>query len=85
MALSQRELLAKKGLPARPVIPTMPGNTRWSAMIQQAHMLLCAVVDEMQNYHDDRSEQWQDSAKAEDLLARLESLQETMARLQEVE
>jgi hypothetical protein len=85
MALSQRELLAKKGLPALPTIPTLPGNTRWSAMIQQAHVLLSEAVDEMQNYHDDRSEQWQDSAKAEDLLAKLERLQETMAQLQEVE
>jgi len=85
MALSQRELLAKKGLPPLPAIPTLPGNTRWSAMIQQAQTLLCAVVDEMHNYHDDRSEAWQDSAKAEDLLAKLERLQETITQLQEVE
>ena len=85
MARAQRELLAKKGLPSLPAIPTMPGNARWSAMIQQAHILLSEAVDEMQNYHDDRSEQWQDSDKAEDLLAKVECLQETMEQLQEVE
>jgi len=74
-----------KGLPALPAIPTMPGNARWSAMIEQAHALLSEAVVEMQNYHDDRSEQWQDSAKAEDLLAKLERLEETMAQLQDVE
>lgn len=54
-------------------------------MIEQAHTLLSEAIDEMQNYHDDRSEQWQDSAKAEDLLAKVERLQETMAQLQGVE
>jgi hypothetical protein len=82
---SDRQLLAQKGLPPLPAIPTMPGNARWSAMIGQAHMLLSEAVAEMQNYHDDRSEQWQDSAKAEELLAKLEHIQETMAHLQEVE
>ena len=83
--ISDRELLAQKGLPPLPAIPTIPGNARWSAMIKQAHTLLSEAVVEMQNYHDDRSEQWQDSTKAEELLAKLEHLQETMAQLQEVE
>jgi hypothetical protein len=82
---SNRDLLAAKGLPPLPAIPTMPGNARWSAMIAQAHLLLSEAVDEMQNYHDDRSEQWQDSTKAEDLLAKLEQLQETMDQLQGIE
>ena len=79
---SVRELLSKKGLPALPAIPTMPGNARWSAMIAQAHLLLSEAVVEMQSYHDDRSQEWQDGAKAEDLLAKLEHLQETMDQLQ---
>jgi hypothetical protein len=81
-AASDRERLAHKGLPPLPALPTMPGNARWRAMIEQAYMLLSGAVVEMQNYHDDRSEQWQDSSKAEDLLAKLEQLQETMAQLQ---
>ena len=79
---SDRELLSKKGLPALPAIPTMPGNARWSAMIAQAHLLLSEAVVEMQSYHDDRSQEWQDSTKAEELLAKLEHLQETMDQLQ---
>jgi hypothetical protein len=84
-AVSDRELLAQKGLPALPAIPTIPGNARWSAMIGQAHRLLSEAIDEMQNYHDDRSEQWQESPKAEELLAKVEHLQETMAQLQGIE
>ena len=84
-ALSVQDLHAHKGLPALPAIPTMPGNARWSAMIEQAHTLLNEAVEEMQSYHDDRSEQWQESAKAEELLAKLEQLQETVAQLQTME
>ena len=84
-AISDRELLAQKGLPPLPSIPTMPGNARWSAMVAQAHMLLSEAVDEMQSYHDDRSEQWQESTKAEDLLEKLEHLQETMDQLEQID
>jgi hypothetical protein len=72
-----------KGLPPLPAVPTMPGNARWSGMIAQARTLLSEAVIEMQSYHDDRSEQWQDSAKAEDLLAKMECLQESMDALQD--
>ena len=84
-ATSDRELLAQKGLPPLPAIPTMPGNARWRAMIDQAHTLLAEAVVEMQIYHDDRSEQWQDSDKAENLLAKAEQLQEAITQLQGVE
>ena len=84
-ALSDQELLAQKGLPPLPAIPTMPGNARWRAMIQQAHTLLLTAAEEIQSYHDDRSEPWQEGQKAEDLLAKLEHIQESMAPLQEIE
>jgi hypothetical protein len=83
--ISDRVLLAQKGLPPLPAIPTMPGNARWRAMIEQAHMLLSEAVVEMQNYHDDRSEEWRESTRAEDLIAKLEQLQETMDQLQGIE
>ena len=83
--VSDRELLAQKGLPPLPAIPTMPGNARWNAMITQAHLLISEAVVEMQDYHDDRSPEWQDSSKAEDLLAKLERLQETVDQLQGIE
>jgi len=82
---SEKELLLKKGLPALPAIPSMPGNARWSAMLAQAHLLLSEAVVEMQSYHDDRSAKWQESARAEELLAKVEQLQETIEQLQGIE
>ena len=82
LARSQQELLERKGLPALPAIPTMPGRARWDAMIEQAHTLLSEAVDEMQSYHDDRTEQWQESERAEALLATMEFLQEVVDQLQ---
>lgn len=82
-ATSERQLLAQKGLPPLPAIPALPGNARWGAMIEQAHTLISNAAMEMQSYHDDRSERWQDSMKAEELLDKLDHLQESMAQLQE--
>jgi hypothetical protein len=84
-SLSERELLAKKGLPSLPAIPTLPGHARWSAMLTQAQALLCAAAEEMQTYHDERSKAWQESANAEEFLAKLERLEETIAQLEDCE
>jgi len=83
--VSEKELLSRKGLPALPAIPTMSGRARWSAMMAQAHLLLSEAAVEMQTYHDDRSPEWQESARAEELLAKLEQLQETIEQLQGIE
>lgn len=83
--LSQQALLSLKGLPSLPAIPTMPGAARWSAMMGQARLLLQEASEQMQSYHDERSEQWQEGPKAEELLSRLEHVQEAVAALQEAE
>ena len=82
---SEQELLAHKGLPPLPAIPTMPGNARWSATIRQAHLLLSQASEEMQTYHNERSEQWQESSKAEELIAKLERLEESLAQLPDMD
>lgn len=84
-AQSQQELLSQKGLPALPAIPTMPGASRWKAMLEQAQRLLSQASAEMQDYHDQRSEQWQEGSQAEALLTRMEHLEEAVAQLQEAE
>jgi hypothetical protein len=72
----ERELLlASKGLPVLPAISSMPGTARWKGMLLHAQTLLTHAVDEMQDYHDDRSEEWQESCKAETLLERMEVIQ----------
>jgi hypothetical protein len=84
-AQSRRREQLGKGLPALPSIPSIPGQARWRAMIEQAQRLLCEAADEMQSYHDDRSEEWQEGPRAEELLARLEHLQQTLSQLQDAE
>ncbi len=84
-ALSELELLARKGLPPLPAIPTLPGQARWRAMLCQAQALLCAAAEEMQSYYDQRSEAWQQSANAEELLAKLERLEEIRSQLEDCE
>ena len=73
---------AAKGLPALPRIASLPGHARWRSMVAQASLLLETASAEMQSYHDDRSEAWQESSQAEALLERIELLQETVSQLQ---
>ena len=54
-------------------------------MIVQAQTLLTEAVAEMQSYHDARSEAWQDGPKAEELLARLDLLQEAVSVLEDAD
>lgn len=82
---AQQDLLARKGLPRLPAIPTIPGNQRWNAMIEQACTLLTEAAGEMQRYHDDRSDAWQESDTAEEMQARIELLQEAAAQLNGIE
>ena len=84
-ALTRQSEQAAKGLPALPAIPSLPGHARWRGMISQAQMLLSTASEEMASYFEDRSEAWQDSAQAEELLAKVELLQEAMAQLQSIE
>lgn len=54
-------------------------------MIAQAQMLLTTASEEMASYSDDRSDVWQESVQAEEMLAKVELLQETVAQLQSTE
>ena len=53
-------------------------------MLLHAQTLLTDAADEMQEYHDDRSEEWQESERVDELLAKLELLQGVADQLQEI-
>ncbi len=76
--------LQTKGLPALPAIATLPGSARWAAAISQANCLLTAVVDEMQDYFDARSEEWQEGERGETHQQRIEAVQEIVEALETV-
>jgi hypothetical protein len=84
-AHEQQRLMASKGLPLLPAISTIPGHARWNAMLLQAHTLLTDAADEMQEYHDDRSEEWQESEKAEAMLERVDLFQEAAEQIQQID
>ena len=76
--------LREKGLPALPSIASIPGWPRWNASLKSAHELIANTVDEMQDYYDDRSEEWQESERGVEHVDRLndiEELRDTLANL----
>lgn len=83
-ALQRAEELSVKGLPPAPLIPSMPGTARWNAMIQGAGALLQTAHDEMEEYHGERSDTWQDSERAEALQAKIDALGEVLALVEEL-
>lgn len=83
-AQARRAEQATTGLPPTAPLPTLPSWARWRALIAQAQGLLQTAVEEMTSYGDERSEAWQESARAEELreqIAALEQILEDVAAL----
>src|ERR1051325_6589121 len=72
-----------KNLPALPRVATLPGTVRWAALLQQAQLLLQTVQDEMQTYHEQRSETWQSSEPGECFRAGQEAVEAAQAAVEE--
>ena len=76
--------LATKGLPALPVIASIPGWPRWNATFRMAHELIDGAVCEMRDYYDDRSDAWQQSERGEDHQERITSAEAVLEVLSEL-
>jgi hypothetical protein len=81
--LQREREAARRGLPPLPAVPAMPGTARWQAALRQVQALLDCVAEEMQDYHDQRSERWQDAERAQDLRQRIHAVQTAADALQE--
>ena len=57
--------LAAKNTPGGAAIPTMPSTARWRALAELARTILQTMALEMEEYRDDRSEEWRDGEKGE--------------------
>ena len=79
---AQRQALEAKGLPALPMLTTVPGWSRWRAALQSAQTLLEQVSSEMSDYHDARSDTWQESERGEDFRERQEALDALVSELE---
>jgi len=71
---ARRDELLAKGLPPAAPIPSLPSRARWLALQARARTALEAARDEMQAYHDDRSEAWQQGERAAALLEHRDAL-----------
>ena len=76
--------LTGKGLPPLPAIATMPGRQRWSASLNAAHELVERTVEEMQEYFDERSEEWQEGERGEEHQERIDAVQTALDALAEI-
>lgn len=83
-AEARRQEQVTNGLPALPALATLPGTARWEALLRQAHLLLQTVQEEMQEYHDQRSERWQEAERGESFRERLEAIQAAQSAVEEV-
>lgn len=82
VAAAREQELQAKGLPPQPQVATMPGERRWATMTGQALVLLQTIQEEMQEYYEQRSEQWQESERGEAVGERLQALQEAIAAIE---
>jgi hypothetical protein len=76
--------LSAKNIPAHAPIPTIPSQARWQALIQLAFETLQTVQKEMENYRDDRSEEWQESEKADLFQERIDRVEEAQGTVQAI-
>ncbi len=89
-AYRQRQQMARaaqqkqRGLPPLPAIPTLPGSARWRAALTMANGLLAEVCAQMQDYHDARSERWQESEQGDAFTQRLDELTQLSEQLEEL-
>lgn len=79
---ARKEEMKSQGIPPLPPVSTMPGWPRWNAMTQRLLLLLNAIQEEMQDYYDQRSEDWQESERAEALTERLQAVEEALSALE---
>ena len=81
---ARRKEQAAKGLPPLPAVASLPGYTRWQALLQQAGLLLGTIQEEMQEYYDGRSQSWQEGERGEAFLERLQAIQEAQAAVEDL-
>ena len=72
------------GFPLSAGIRAMPSHFRWKAMQEKARVLLAAVVSEMEDYAGDRSDEWQDSDKANAFEEKLDLVREAIDAIEAI-
>lgn len=80
----RRQEQREKGLPPMPTISAMPGKARWIATIEAAEALLSQAAEEIDEYWEERSENWRESYAADELQQRKKRLDKMATTLSEM-
>ena len=65
--------------------PTRPGYRRWDVMTKQVKDVLDIAVAEMQDYFDERTDEWQESDRAQALSDKMDLLMEAIDALERLD
>lgn len=76
--------LAQRSLPPLPAVPTMPGARRWDVLLQLAGWSLTTALEEMRDYYDERSEEWQEGERGVTFEERMDLLEQAVQALEEL-
>jgi ubiquinone biosynthesis protein UbiJ len=68
--------------PAAPAIGNMPAERRWTVLREQARETLEQLRDEMQEYHDARSDEWREGERGQAMGDRLDGLEQLLSDLE---
>lgn len=82
---AKQEQLSAKGLPTVPAIPTIPGYPRWRRAIEQTRFMLELVHTEMEDYAQERSEQWQETERADIFRQKIDDVEQIRELINELE
>jgi hypothetical protein len=63
--LGRLSSLSSRNLPLASAIAAIPSTARWKELRRQAEAALKTLLDEMENYQDQRSENWQEGDKGQ--------------------
>ena len=85
VALARQQEQAAKGLPPAPAVATIPGARRWRALLAHARSALTTLRDEMELYYTERTETWQESEPGEACQERLQSLNDLLESVEELQ
>ncbi len=79
--IARQNELAAKGLPAAPPISTLPSAARWNALQQSARASIETMRDEMETYHGERTESWQDGERGVAFQEKIDSINDLLETL----
>jgi hypothetical protein len=77
--------LSPKNLPRPSCLAAMPSTARWKELKRQAKAALETLLDEMEEYENQRSETWQEGDKGEAFRQAIERIEEALDAVKSID